>query len=53
MTIHKLRKLGDVEIDYSDFIPKTTKDIDALWAKLGEFVDTFENPWLKQLVKLS
>ena len=51
MTVHKLRKLGDVEIDYSDFIPKTTKDIDALWAKLGEFVDTFENPWLKQLVQ--
>jgi 3'-5' exoribonuclease len=51
MTVHKLRKLDEAEIDYSDYIPKTTKDIDALWAKLGEFVDSFENPWLKQLVQ--
>ena len=51
MTVHKLRKLDDAEIDYSDYIPKTTKDIDELWAKLGEFVESFENPWLKQLVQ--
>lgn len=50
MTVHKLRKLGDTEIDYSDYIPKTSKDIDELWAKLGEFVESFENPWLKQLL---
>ena len=39
MTVHKLRKLDEAEIDYSDYIPKTTKDIDELWAKLGEFVE--------------
>jgi 3'-5' exoribonuclease len=50
MTVHKLRKLGDVEIDYSDYIPKTSKDIDELWAKLGDFVSSIENPWLKQLL---
>ena len=51
MTIHKLRKLDDSEIDYSDYIPKTSKNIDELWAKLGEFVASFENAWLKQLVQ--
>ena len=51
MTVHKLRKLDEVDIDYSDYIPKTTKDIDELWAKLGEFVESFENHWLKQLVQ--
>ncbi len=50
MTVHKLRKLGEVEIDYADYIPKTSKDIDELWRKLGEYVDSFENPWLKQLL---
>ena len=39
------------DIDYSDYIPKTTKDIDALWAKLGDYVESFENPgssnWFK------
>ena len=51
LTIHKVRRLGDSEIDYSDYIPKTTKDIEQLWRTLGEFVDSFENPWLKSLVK--
>jgi 3'-5' exoribonuclease len=51
LTMHKVRRLGEHEIDYSDYIPKTTKDIDQLWRTLGEFVDTFENPWLKALVE--
>src|ERR1019366_8026742 len=51
LTIHKVRRLGDGEIDYADYIAKTTKDIEQLWRTLGEFVETFENPWLKSLVK--
>src|SRR6476619_5728916 len=27
VTIHKLRKLGESEIDFSDYLPKTTKDV--------------------------
>ncbi|HVP56233.1 MAG TPA: OB-fold nucleic acid binding domain-containing protein [Candidatus Eisenbacteria bacterium] len=50
LTVHKLRKLADNEIDHADYLPKTPKDIDQLWRTLGEFVVTFENPWLKQLV---
>jgi len=50
-TIHKLRKLGDSEIDYSDYLPKTTKDIDELWVALTNFVDSFQNQHLKALVK--
>ena len=52
MTIHKIRKMGDGEVDFSDYLPKTTKDIDQLWAKLGEFVDSMEQTQLKQLLKL-
>lgn len=51
LTIHKLRKLGDAEIDYSDYLPKTTKDIDELWRTLTGFVATFQNPHLKALVQ--
>ena len=51
ITIHKIRKLGDAEIDYADYLPKTSKDIDQLWRTLGEFVDSFQNPWLKRLVQ--
>ena len=51
LTLHKVRKLGDAEIDYSDFLPKTSKDIDQLWRTLGEFVESIENPWLKRLIQ--
>jgi 3'-5' exoribonuclease len=51
LTIHKLRKLGETEIDFSDYLPKTTKDIDELWQTLTNFVAGFENPYLKALVQ--
>lgn len=52
ITIHKLRKLGDSEVDFADYLPKTTKDIDELWLTLGEFVSSFRDPHLKALVQL-
>jgi 3'-5' exoribonuclease len=51
LTIHKLRKLGDGEIDFSDYLPKTTKDVDELWQTLSNFIGTFENQHLKGLVQ--
>jgi 3'-5' exoribonuclease len=51
LTIHKLRKLGESEIDFADYLPKTTKDIDQLWQTLADFVATFQNPHLKSLVQ--
>jgi len=51
LTIHKLRRLGDLEIDFADYLPKTTKNIDELWQTLGEFVATFQNLHLKGLIE--
>jgi len=51
LTIHKLRKLGESEIEFDDYLPKTTKDIDALWQSLTDFVATFQNAHLKALVQ--
>jgi 3'-5' exoribonuclease len=51
LTIHKLRKLGESEIEFSDYLPKTTKNIDELWLELGNFVASFKNPHLKALVQ--
>ena len=51
LTIHKLRKLGNSEIEYDDYLPKTTKDIDDLWQTLSNFVAEFQNPHLKALVQ--
>jgi 3'-5' exoribonuclease len=51
LTIHKLRKLADSEIEFSDYLPKTTKDIDELWQTLANFVESFQNAHLKSLVQ--
>jgi 3'-5' exoribonuclease len=51
ITIHKLRKLLEPEADFSDYLPKTTKDIGELWRTLAGFVATFQNPHLKALVE--
>ncbi|MFZ0794872.1 MAG: OB-fold nucleic acid binding domain-containing protein [Candidatus Korobacteraceae bacterium] len=51
LTVHKMRKLGESEIDYADYLPKTSKDIEQLWQTVCKFVDSFQNPWLKSLIK--
>ncbi|MFY9562154.1 MAG: OB-fold nucleic acid binding domain-containing protein [Terriglobales bacterium] len=52
LTIHKLRRMQDSEIDFADYLPKTSKNIDGLWQILTDFVGTFENPHLKSVVEL-
>jgi 3'-5' exoribonuclease len=51
LTIHKLRKLGDSEIDFGDYLPKTTKNIDELWQTLTDFVASFQDSNLRALVQ--
>ena len=51
LTIHKLRKLGEGEIEFSDYLPKTTKNIDELWQTLTDFVASFQNSHLRLLVQ--
>jgi 3'-5' exoribonuclease len=50
-TVHKVRKLEDVEVDFADYLPKTEKDIDALWAELTGFIETIQNHWLRDLLR--
>ena len=51
LTIHKLRKMEEGEVDFADYLPKTSRDIDELWRTLGGFVATFQNPHLKALIE--
>jgi 3'-5' exoribonuclease len=51
LTIHKLRRLVDSEVEFADYLPKTTKDVDELWRTLEEFVSSFRNPYLKALIE--
>ncbi len=51
LTIHKLRRLGESEVDFADYLPKTTKDIGEMWQTVAGFVATFKDPHLKALVE--
>src|SRR6202167_2348782 len=51
LTIHKLRKLGESEIEFADYLPKTSRNIDELWQTLTDFVASFQNLHLKSLVQ--
>ena len=50
LTVHKMRKLSDSEIDYSDYVPKTSKDVEQLWQTLCAYIESLENTWLKALL---
>jgi 3'-5' exoribonuclease len=52
LTIHKLRRMQQDEIDFADYLPKTKKDIGELWKTMADFVGTFQNPHLKSLLEL-
>jgi 3'-5' exoribonuclease len=51
LTIHKLRRMEESEIDYSDYLPKCPRDVEELWRTVGEFVASFQNPHLKALLE--
>ena len=51
ITIHKLRRLEEQEVDPADYLPKCPRDIEELWRDLGAFVATLENPHLKALIE--
>jgi 3'-5' exoribonuclease len=50
LTVHKLRSMEESEVEFDDYLPRTTKDIDALWRTLAGFVESFRDPHLKALV---
>lgn len=51
LTLHKLRSLEENEVDFNDYLPRTSKDIDGLWRELGQFVENFQNAHLQALLR--
>jgi 3'-5' exoribonuclease len=51
LTVHKLRSMQDGEVDFDDYLPRTDKDIGALWLSLAGYVSGFRDPHLKALVQ--
>lgn len=51
ITIHRLRRLDESEVEIADYLPHTTYDIDAMWSELVSGVDAVGNPDLQRLLR--
>src|ERR1041384_8077753 len=51
LTLHKVRSMQETEVDFSDYLPRTTKDVGELWQTVKDFVDGFSDPHLQALLR--
>ena len=51
LTIHKLRRMDDSEIDFADYFPSSRRDADEMWSELRGIVSGIGNPHLKALLE--
>ncbi|MBI3406622.1 MAG: HD domain-containing protein [Acidobacteria bacterium] len=51
MIVQQLRRAEANEVDMSDYLPRTTEDVEALFATLQAEVEAVKNPWLKKLLQ--
>ncbi len=50
LTIHKLRRVDDREIDFSDFFPASRQDPEAMWNELRAMVAALDNAHIRRLL---
>lgn len=50
LTIHRIRRCQETEIDAADYFPKTTKDVEEMFGELLSLVNQTNNPYLKELL---
>jgi 3'-5' exoribonuclease len=51
MTIHKVRRMDDSEIDFGDYFPSSRRDREEMWKELRSIVAGVTNPHLKGLLE--
>src|SRR3954468_17808573 len=51
LTIHKMRRMDDSEVDYVDYFPSSRRDPEEMWRELQGIVAGFSNPHLKGLLE--
>ena len=51
MTIHKLRRMDDSEIDFGDYFPSSRRDQEEMWLELRGIVAAMSNAHLKGLLE--
>jgi len=51
LTLDKIRRADPTEYELGDFVPKTSRDVEELWAELNGYVASFTNPHLQSLLR--
>ncbi len=51
ITIYKLRRCRDEEVDFADYFPKTAKDVEQMFQQLKGMAEDLQNPWLKRFLE--
>src|SRR5215469_9607915 len=50
LTIHKLRRMDDSEVDFADYFPASLRDPQEMWSELRQRVSEIGNPYLQRLL---
>lgn len=50
LTIHKMRRLEDSEVDFADYFPASARDPEEMWRELRGFISAMSDPHLRALV---
>jgi 3'-5' exoribonuclease len=50
LTIHKMRRMEDTEIEFGDYFPSSKRDPEEMWQELGAVVKGTGNPHLRALL---
>lgn len=51
INVEKIRRAAVGEFELGDFVPRTERDVDELWAELSAFVESFTDVHLKALLR--
>jgi 3'-5' exoribonuclease len=51
LTLHKVRSMQESEVDFNDYLPRTTRDVGEMWKTVGEYVEGFQDQHLKALLR--
>jgi 3'-5' exoribonuclease len=51
INLDRIRRAEAGEFDLGDFVPKTERDVDELWAELNGYVESFTDSHLKALLR--
>ena len=51
LTVHKVRRLQDSEVDFSDYFPASARNTDEMWREMRQIISAMTDPDLKALVE--